>query len=87
MTTIQLNQNLKKKLDLMKIHKRETYNELLERVLQKNSPREFDKESLISTIEVLSNPKTMKNISIALKDKDNKSKWISLEELEKENGL
>lgn len=87
MTTIQLDQSLKKKLDVLKIHKRETYNELLERILENCSPQKFDKESLIETIEVLSDPETMRNIAEALLDVNNKSKWVSFEQIKKENGL
>lgn len=79
-TTIQLNSKLKNKLDLMKIHKRESYNDLIERILKTCSPRNFDKEDLIETIEVLSDPKTMKNIAIAL----NETGGISFEKLEKD---
>ena len=87
MTTIQLDHNLKKKLDILKIHKRETYNELLERILENFSPQKFDKESLIETIEVLSDPETMKNLAEALSDIGDKNKWISFEQIKKENGL
>ena len=87
MTTIQLNHSLKKKLDILKIHKRETYNELLERILENCSPQKFDKESLIETIEVLSDPETMKNLTEALNDIGNKNKWVSFEQIKKENGL
>ena len=87
MTTIQLNQNLKNKLDLMKVHKRETYNELLERILENCSPQKFDKESLVETIEVLSNPEIMGNLAEAISDLNNKDKWTSFEQIKKENGV
>jgi len=80
MTTIQLDSRVKKQLDFLKIHQRETYNELLERILEGCSPSKFDKESLIETIEVLSDPETMKNLSEALSS----DKSISLEDLKKE---
>ena len=83
MTTIQLDLQIKKQLDLLKIHQRETYNELLGRILENCSPSKFDKESLIETIEVLSDAKTMKNIAEAL----NSEKSISLEDLKMELGL
>jgi len=87
MTTIQLNLALKKKLDLLKVHKRETYNELLERILENCSPQKFDKESLIETIEVLSDLETMRNLTEALSDIGKKDKWVSFEQIKKENGL
>lgn len=87
MTTIQLDSKIKRKLDLLKIHKRETYNELLGRILENCSSSKFDKEDLIETIEVLSDPQTMKNISEALSEINNKEKWVSFEHIKKENGL
>ena len=68
-TTIQIDNELKGKLDTLKIHHRESYNELISRLIESSSPINFDRESLIETIEVLSNPETMKNLSEALKEK------------------
>jgi len=80
MTTIQLSNAVKKRLDLMKVHSRETYNELLERILESCSPNKFDKESLIETIDVLSDPETMRNLKEAMSSED----FISLDDLKKE---
>ena len=45
-TTIQLNKKLKQRLDSLKIHHRETYNELITRLISNSNPQNFDKESL-----------------------------------------
>ena len=67
-TTIQIDTDLKKKLDKIKVHHRETYNELIMRLLSQNSPQNLDRESLIETIEVLSDPEMMQGLSRGLKD-------------------
>jgi len=68
-TTIQIDNKLKEKLNTLKIHHRESYNELIFRLVESSSPNNFDRESLIETIEVLSDPKLMKGIAEALKEK------------------
>lgn len=67
-TTIQIEKNLKKKLDKLKIHPRETYNDILIRLLEGTSLKKIDKESLIETVEILSDPKTMRDIAEALEE-------------------
>lgn len=86
-TTIQVNSDLKERLDSLKIHSRETYNELLLRLVEMCAGKSFDNESLIETISVLSSPETMRNIAEALEDINDPSKWVSLEQIKKENGL
>lgn len=85
-TTIQLDEAIKVKLDHLKIHHRETYNELLIRLINNANPENFSRESLIATIEVLSDPETMRDIAEALENY-NKNGGKPLEELEKELGL
>ncbi|MBU4070246.1 MAG: hypothetical protein KJ646_04655 [Nanoarchaeota archaeon] len=68
-TTIQIDNKLKEKLNTLKIHHRESYNELIFRLVESSSPNNFDRESLIETIEVLSDPKIMRGIAEALKEK------------------
>ncbi len=80
-TTIQVDRNLKTKLDSLKFHNRETYNELISRLISGGSPEKSSRESLIETIEVLSDPDMMKGIAEALQEK---KKGKSFEELEKE---
>jgi len=82
-TTIQLDTKLKKKLDKLKIHSRETYNELIERVIGK-SYYEIDRESLLATIEVLSDPELMRGIAEALEEEKRGEKGTTLEEVKKE---
>jgi len=79
-STIQLDKKTKEKLDNLKIHNRETYNELLLRLLENNSPISASRESLIETLEVLSDSELMKGISEAL----NEEEGIFIEDLEKE---
>jgi len=67
-TTIQIEEGLKSKLDKLKIHHRETYNEVITRIVGSFLPRNVDVESLTETIEVLSNPETMRDIAEALED-------------------
>jgi len=75
-TTIQLDEKLKEKLDKLKIHHRETYNELISRLVSSFS-KKADKESLVETIEVLSDPQTMRDIAEALEDYE-KGRFVEL---------
>lgn len=85
-TTIQINASLKEKLDKLKVHHRESYNELISRLISNSSPQNYDKESLIETIEVLSNPETMRDIAKALRDyREGKGK--TLHQIEREIGI
>ena len=86
-TTIQLDNKIKEKLDLLKIHRRETYNELISRLIDGYSIDNVDRESLIATIEVLSDPEMMKGIAVALREIERGEKGTSIEEFEKELGL
>ena len=83
-TTIKVSSDVKNTLDKLKIHRRETYNDLLFRIV---SSLNNEKESLVETIEVLSNPQTMRDIAEALEDINNKEKWVSWKKTKKENGL
>lgn len=85
-TTIQLDASLKEKLDKLKVHHRETYNELITRLISNSSPQNYDKESLIETIEVLSDPETMRDIAKALRDFKN-GKGKTLKQIEQEIGI
>jgi predicted CopG family antitoxin len=83
-TTIQLDAEVKEKLDKLKIHHRETYNELIIRLIRSTSPRNVDKESLIETIDVLSDPGTMRDIAEALEEGRKGKRGTTLDELRKE---
>jgi len=74
-TTIRLDINIKKRLDLLKIHSRESYNDVIARIIGEN--RKIDEESLKETIEVLSDPETMRDIAEALEDYE-KGRFVEL---------
>jgi len=86
-TTIQINEDLKKKLDKLKIHHRESYNDLIQRFVDNCSLQEVDKESLIATIEILSDPELMRGIKDALIRIEEGDYGTSLKEIKKELGL
>ena len=86
-TTIQIDKEIKSSLDKLKIHHRETYNELLDRLINNTNPINADRESLIATIEVLSDPELMKGLSESLKRTSSGDYGTSLGELKKELGL
>lgn len=84
-TTIQLDEKTKEKLDHIKVHYRETYNELLQRLIQiyQNGG---DRESLVETLEVVSDPKAMREIAEGM-EAYNSHKGKSLTQLKKELGI
>lgn len=84
-TTVQIDESTKKMLDKLKVHYRETYNELLRR-LATNYSKE-DKESLTETIEILSDPETMRDIANALEDYEKGVGFKTLKEVEEELGI
>ena len=86
-TTIQINKDLKDKLDKLKVHHRETYNELILRLMENFSPKEADRESLIETIEVLSDPELMKGLAEAMAEMQKGNYGITMGELKKELGI
>jgi hypothetical protein len=86
-TTIQLDVKLKEKLDGLKIHHRETYNELIFRLIQGVSPNNMDRGSLIETIEVLSDPEEMRDIAEALEEIQKGNLGEPLEKVKQELGL
>ena len=83
-TTIQIEEKVKEKLDKLKIHHRESYNELINRLV--NSQKDVDKESLIETIEVLSDPETRRDIAEALEEYE-RGEGIEFSKLKREVGL
>jgi hypothetical protein len=82
-TTIQIESGLKEKLDKIKIHHRETYNELIARLISHASPKNAPNESLIETIETLSNPQEMREIAEAL-ESYKRGEGISFEKIKKD---
>ena len=83
-TTIQIDEKVKEKLDKLKIHHRETYNESIVRII--SSSVKVDNESLIETIEILSDPETMRDIAKGIEDYNN-GKGIEFSKLKKELNL
>ena len=89
-TTIQIDEDLKEKLDNLKIHHRESYNCLIQRIVENFSAgddNDIDKESLIATIDVLSDPELMKGIKEGLEEEDKWEKGTKFEELKEELGI
>ena len=74
-TTIRLSNSIKEKLDAIKIHSRESYNDVIARIIGNN--KRVDEESLRETIEVLSDPETMRDIAEALEDYE-RGKFVEL---------
>lgn len=86
-TTIQIDETLKDKLDRLKVHHRETYNELLARILRSSTVTpSFDEESLTETIEVLSDPEALREIAEAL-EAHRQKEGKPLKQLRKELGV
>ena len=67
-TTVQIDDDLKKRLNLLKIHPRESYNDLISRLIDSYSPETTSRDSLIETIEVLSDAELMRGIARGLDD-------------------
>lgn len=76
-TTIQVEEKTKKKLDKLKVHERESYNEVIRRMVEECKHIKVDEESLKETIEILSDPDTLKDIAEALNEYE-QGKFIEL---------
>ena len=85
-TTIQLDEKVKEKLDKLKVHYRESYNDLIIRILNSCSPKNVDRDSLIETIEILSDPETMRDIAEALEEYE-QGKGVEFSKIKKELNL
>ena len=85
-TTIQIDEKVKDKLDKLKVHYRESYNDLIIRIISSCSSQNVNKESLVETIEILSDPKTMRDIAKALEEYE-AGKGIEFSKLKKELNL
>ena len=82
-TTIQIDNELKERLNRLKIHPRESYNDLISRLIDSYSPEVASRESLVETIEILSDPEMMRGIARGLEDiKAGRSK--TLDQISKE---
>ena len=78
-TTIQVDRDVKEHLDKLKIHERESYNDVIERIISEGKNVKIDEESLKETIDILSDPETLRDIAEALSEKGG----IPLEQIEK----
>ncbi|MBU3907162.1 MAG: hypothetical protein KKA64_02825 [Nanoarchaeota archaeon] len=85
-TTIQIDEKVKEKLDKLKVHYRESYNDLIIRILSSCSPQNVSRDALIETIEILSDPETMRDIAEALEEYE-QGKGIEFSKLRNELNL
>ena len=76
-TTIQIDSKLKEKIDKLKVHERESYNEVIRRLVEGCKGMKIDEESLKETVEILSDPETLRDIAEALNDYE-QGKFIEL---------
>ena len=67
-TTVQIDNEVKERLNRLKIHPRESYNDLISRLVDSYSPEVASRESLIETLEILSDPEMMRRIARGLED-------------------
>ena len=67
-TTVQIDNELKERLNHLKLHPRESYNDLISRLIDSYSPDVASRESLIETLEILSDPEMIKGIARGLQD-------------------
>ena len=79
-TSITVDTQVKKRLERKKAHPRESFNDVIERLLSKGGERAVDTDSLIETIEVLSDPELMRHLARSLKQLK-KGKLYTLDEV------
>jgi predicted CopG family antitoxin len=84
-TTIQLDEETKRMLDKLKIHHRESYNELLKRLAHTSSSYAI-REEVTETLEIISDPAVMREIAEALESIDAR-KGKTLKHLRQELGV
>lgn len=76
-TTIQIEEKIKERLDNLKVHERESYNEVIRKMLEECRHVKVDEESLKETIDILSDPEILRDIAEAL-DEYEQGKFIEL---------
>lgn len=84
-TTLQLDDQTKEMLDTLKLHHRESYNELLLRLIEMYQ-RGADRKQLVETLEILSDPEAMREIADALEEYE-AGKGKPLKKLRQEIGV
>ena len=67
-TTITLDRRVKKRLDRLKRHPREAYNDVIVRILGSPLSRSIDIDGLYETIEILSDPDVMRSLARSMDD-------------------
>lgn len=67
-TTITITLDLKKALDGLKRHPRESYNEVLGRILSLGGFASDEYQNLRETVEILSDPEIMESIAQSIRD-------------------
>lgn len=78
-TTIQIDEKTKEKLDKIKVHHRESYNELLQKLIEVYGKS----EAVVETLEIMSDPIAMREIVEALENYE-KGRGKTLKQIEKE---
>jgi predicted CopG family antitoxin len=71
---------VKKRLDRLKVHGRESYNDVIARLLSPISTVTLDSEILLETVEILSESDTMRSLAKSV-DELKSGKLHSLEEV------
>ena len=82
-TTIQIDKALKEKLESIKLYQRETFNELISRLVNSTGLESASRESLIATVEVMSDPELIRDIAEAMEQYE-RGEGIELDDLKKE---
>ena len=69
-TTITLDTAVKKRLARMKVHPRESYSAVLRRLLKaaRASNSSVDVEAILETLDIVSDPETMRDIAKGIED-------------------
>mgnify|MGYP001567584865 CR=1 FL=1 len=78
-TTITLDKSMKRKLDRIKMHPRESYNDVVARLIS-GSLGSVSRESLVETVEILSDADAMMSIAKSLDDM-RKGRTYSMDEV------
>lgn len=70
-TTITVDRALKSRLDKLKRHSRESYNDVVGRLLSRSIGEDVDVEALLETIAILSDPEIMQSLARGVEDLKN----------------
>jgi len=84
-TTIQIDEKTKNLLDAIKVYHRETYDDLVRKLIEAYSQR-AGKEELIETLEIVSDPEAMREIAEGIEDYES-GKGKTLGKLREELGV